>query len=202
MTRTLIVSLLAGLALAPAAHAGDEPVKTKAKEITVSGRLGYARTFTTPQQLSPREEQLFDEEGEGEGESEGDDQRQVPAPAGPDEPPTPEALDVARAAAAGDEYTLFRSTAVLSGSPAKATGEPTVANDRNSLLYTGNAHAAVSSDNGMAWLALHPADKPTTPSTTRASAATRSPMRWIAARTHSCSGCDSSASTAPLATSL
>jgi hypothetical protein len=162
MTRTLIVSLLAGLALSPAARAGDEPVKTKAKEVTFSGHLGYARTFSTPQQLSPRERRLFDEEGEGEGESEGDDQRQAPAPAGPNEPPTPEPLDVglaARAATAGDEYTLFRSTAVQSGSPAIATGEPTVANDRNSLLYTGNKHAAVSSDNGMTWLALHPADK-------------------------------------------
>jgi hypothetical protein len=38
------------------------------------------------------------------------------------------------------------------------TGEPSVANDRNMLLFTGNAHAAVSSDNGITWQYINPAD--------------------------------------------
>ena len=36
-------------------------------------------------------------------------------------------------------------------------GEPTVANDRNGLLYTGNFHAALSDDNGLSWSFLNPA---------------------------------------------
>jgi len=47
-------------------------------------------------------------------------------------------------------------------------------------LYTATAHAAVSSDNGLSWLALHPRQD-LLPQYDKASAATRSPTRSIAA---------------------
>ena len=57
-----------------------------------------------------------------------------------------------------EEYVLFRSRRVAMGvGVTSATGEPSVANDRNSLLFTGNFHAAVSADNGLSWQSLSPA---------------------------------------------
>jgi hypothetical protein len=89
--------------------------------------------------------------------------RQVPAPDGPPVPPTPDdtlaALTGAHIAAA-DDYTLFRAVNVTpgAGNP-RATGEPSVANAGNSVLYTGNKYAAVSTDDGLTWTGLNPFDK-------------------------------------------
>jgi CARDB len=69
----------------------------------------------------------------------------------------------ARLAAAND-FTLFRSIPVAQGTGVtSATGEPSVANDRNGLLFTGNFHAALSGDNGLTWRFLNPAAQFTGP---------------------------------------
>ena len=63
----------------------------------------------------------------------------------------------ARAAAAND-FELWRSQPVAQGAGITGTvAEPTVANDRNGLLFTGNWHAATSGDNGLTWQYLNPA---------------------------------------------
>ena len=60
----------------------------------------------------------------------------------------------ARTLAAGD-FTVFRNTVVghgtLDGTATSNVAEPTVANDRNALLYTANWYAKVSADNGLTW---------------------------------------------------
>ena len=59
---------------------------------------------------------------------------------------------------AADDFELFRNQPVAQGAGVTLTiGEPTVANDRNGLLYTGNFHAALSDDNGLSWSYLNPA---------------------------------------------
>ena len=63
-----------------------------------------------------------------------------------------------RTTAAADDFELFRNQPVAQGLGITGTiGEPTVANDRNGLLYTGNWHAALSGDNGLSWSFLNPA---------------------------------------------
>jgi CARDB len=58
---------------------------------------------------------------------------------------------------AADDFTVFRSVPVAQGTGVtSATGEPSVANDRNALLFTGNWHAAISGDNGLSWSFLNP----------------------------------------------
>lgn len=140
--------------------AQDQPGRARPRSVRTHGRLGYARVFSSPQRLPSRlREELdrdFDEEVNPEGPA-----RHGPAPAGPSTPPTPDATDAAtiRAAALPTDYQLFRSRSVAQGTGiTTATGEPTVANDRNGLLFTGNTHAAVSADNGLSWQYLNPAD--------------------------------------------
>lgn len=61
-------------------------------------------------------------------------------------------------AAAADDFALWRNQPVAQASGVTATvAEPTVANDRNAILYTGNWHAALSGDNGLTWSYLNPA---------------------------------------------
>ena len=67
--------------------------------------------------------------------------------------------------AAGD-FRVFRRTAVISGvgvTPAgtvvstSSTNEPTIANDRDGILFTGNWYAAWSEDAGISWKYIDPA---------------------------------------------
>jgi hypothetical protein len=62
----------------------------------------------------------------------------------------------ARAASAGD-FTLWRNqpTTVTSGI-GNTYSEPSWANDRNGILYTGNWGAALSADNGINWSYVNP----------------------------------------------
>ncbi len=71
---------------------------------------------------------------------------------------------VQRANAAGD-FDVFRRTAVISGTAAtpagtvvntSSTNEPTVANDRDGILFTGNWYAAWSEDEGTSWKYISP----------------------------------------------
>jgi hypothetical protein len=150
------------------------------------GQLGYGRLFPVEQPL-PRAlfrslQRRFRSINPGEGERSGD---AAPGPAtaptadtagdGPldsrrrSDPPNPPApkpggrvgiLGAPRPAGskAADDFTLFRSTPVAQGTGiTTATGEPSVANDRNAVLFTGNFHAAVSGDNGLSWSYLNPA---------------------------------------------
>ncbi len=172
MTRTLAASLLATLAIltatAPAdakpiagAHRSADAVvavaTARGHSVKVRGRLGYGRTYTTAHKIPKKLRVRFRREAEGEAEEEGSGERRVTVPRPPAVPPTLDAGG-ARLAAAND-FQLFRSTLVASGAGVtSATGEPTVANDRNSLLYTGNQHAAVSADNGETWRAIVPSD--------------------------------------------
>ena len=57
--------------------------------------------------------------------------------------------------AAGD-FTVFRNTEVLQGTNTSRIGEPIAANNRNVILYSGNWHAAVSTDNGQTWGFIDP----------------------------------------------
>lgn len=101
-----------------------------------------------------------------------DEPRRGVAPPDPRRPPTqsvPGATSsggpVARASAAND-LEIFRSRRVIRGADSAAesgftsrVGEPTVAGDRDTLLFTGNWNAAVSSDNGINWQFLDPANQ-------------------------------------------
>lgn len=62
------------------------------------------------------------------------------------------AKHVGQAAAArnsGTDFTLFRNQDVPTGGSGSVKGEPSVGNDRNGILFTGNKYATVSSDNGI-----------------------------------------------------
>ncbi len=52
-------------------------------------------------------------------------------------------------AASGTDFTFFRNQDVPTGSNGSIKGEPSVGNDRNVILFTGNKYAAVSTDNGI-----------------------------------------------------
>jgi hypothetical protein len=167
------------------AHASQSR-QARAKRIQTRGRLGYARVFKRQQPVRGRQlRRLL--RGYQNANPPGR-QRPGTVPAGPRTPLTPRAfidppLDavgrsdaphprapepsaaaataapVARAAAAPNDYVLFRSQPVAQGAGVTfTTGEPTVANDRNALLFTGNIHAAVSEDNGITWQYVDPTD--------------------------------------------
>lgn len=65
------------------------------------------------------------------------------------------------AADSSTTYRAFRNT-VVATSRGNVRGEPTVTNDRYAILYTANRLAAISSDNGMTFQYLDPADVWTT----------------------------------------
>ena len=142
----------------------QEPRRMRAKTVRLRGRLGYARAFSAPQPLSPRALRRLEKQFRGVNPPAPPlPGPPAPPPAKPPSPDPPSAaaaarVPIARAAAAND-YVLFRSRRVAMGAGVtSATGEPSVANDRNSLLFTGNFHAAVSPDNGLSWQALDPSD--------------------------------------------
>ena len=58
--------------------------------------------------------------------------------------------------AAAASFEIFRNEEVLQGTNTSRIGEPTAANDRNVILYTGNWHAALSLDNGINWSFVDP----------------------------------------------
>jgi hypothetical protein len=166
--------------------AGRGAVRMRARRIMrLRGTLRYGRLFSTqrplPLALRRRLERTFHLVNPGAGQNR-QTTRPVPGPRGPQStegsfdfprqapdphpgPPRPGGAaalapraPVARAAAAND-FELFRSQRVAAGAGVTSlTGEPSVANDRNMLLFTGNNHAAVSSDNGITWQYINPAD--------------------------------------------
>jgi hypothetical protein len=153
----LLTAMLAALVWALPARA--DGTKLKSSVTTIHAQVGFGKTTATPVKVTP--EQIREENDEDE-EAKAPHVTQVPAPDGPPVPPTPDdtlaALTGAHIAAA-DDYVLLRAINITpgAGNPL-ATGEPTVANARDSLLYTGNKYAAVSADNGLTWQGLNPFD--------------------------------------------
>ena len=89
-----------------------------------------------------------------------------PDPREPNFPGTTRSRGPRARAAAANDLDIFRSRRVIRGSDSAAengftsnVGEPTVAGDRDTLLFTGNWNAAVSSDNGLNWGFLDPANQ-------------------------------------------
>ena len=58
--------------------------------------------------------------------------------------------------AAGTDLVLFRNQEIFTSGFRGTTGEPSVGNDRNSILFTGNWYTAFSSNNGISWDSLDP----------------------------------------------
>ncbi|HVE68224.1 MAG TPA: CARDB domain-containing protein [Solirubrobacteraceae bacterium] len=90
------------------------------------------------------------------------------APPDPRRPaqPGPTTIAPRAGASAANDLEIFRSRRVIRGADSAAesgftsqVGEPTVAGDRDTLLFTGNWNAAVSQDNGINWRFLDPANQ-------------------------------------------
>ena len=58
--------------------------------------------------------------------------------------------------AGSTDLVLFRNQEISSTALTGTTGEPSVGNDRNSILFTGNWYTAFSGDNGLNWGSLDP----------------------------------------------
>ena len=77
-------------------------------------------------------------------------------------PIVPRLARVSAHAAAADDFEAFRNQPVVQGSDSATnaitleTGEPSVANDRDTILFTGNKYAAVSTDDGLHWTWINP----------------------------------------------
>lgn len=152
---------------APPAHAAD--VVERGQAFRVGGEFGFGRVFAHPQPLPPELRGERDERFSEANPSppEGAPTRPAGGPKHPATDDTPPGASAAAAraartstarAAAADDFELWRNQPVAQGAGVTATiGEPTVANDRNAVLYTGNWHAAVSGDDGLTWSYLNPA---------------------------------------------
>ena len=113
-------------------------------------------------------------------------------------PRAPTARSLGASQLAIGDFTIFRDTVVAhgttDGTATSNVGEPTVANDRNGLLFTGNWYAKVSGDNGLTWRRnLAPStvfdSLPQTPELSGGcSAAIRSPTRSTTTADRWCSG--------------
>jgi hypothetical protein len=173
------VALLALLFGASAAFAAGPPARSsqgatdKGRAVHVAGKRGFGALFRRQQRVGESEEE------QEEILSGANPDKSEPAPPRPplgprtnvvgDSPFDPQldsrrrsdkpfGVPAPRSVAAADDFELFRNQPVAQGSGVTATvGEPTVANDRNAILYTGNWHAAVSGDDGMTWSYLNPA---------------------------------------------
>ncbi len=164
------------------------PVRVGSRAARVRGRHGYARAFRTPrripaavwnrlqrgfknvnpatdlrpglvpaaprtlQSLTPLRDALLDRFRRSD----------------PPNPPAPlragsgasAAADPAARAAASTDLEIYRSTPVARGTNiTMSTGEPSVANDRDAILFTGNRHAAISGDHGLSWSYLDPGSR-------------------------------------------
>ncbi len=71
---------------------------------------------------------------------------------------TPQATtSAAQVASSGTDFTIWRNMPLTPGSGnTLIVSEPTVANDRNGILVTGNKFAAISGDNGITWSYVDP----------------------------------------------
>jgi CARDB len=166
----------------PEARTAQAPRQMAGQTVKIRGRLASGRTFRRPQRMPEALRRELERRFSQEVNPPGTDTPAGGDGPGPQEPATTDATsDGPRrshaghrraprnarerfaprprvAAAAADDYVLFRSAPVAQGTGiTTATGEPTVANDRNGLLFTGNTHAAVSGDNGITWSYLNPA---------------------------------------------
>ena len=133
------------------------------------GTLSKVPLRLTPKELAEHQEDTSDED---------ENARRVPTPVGvvpgpsrtasgdPTAQPSVFAPLVANplaGAAAATDFTVWRSQPTGAGSA--TVSEPSWANDRNAILYTGNWGAAVSPDNGMTWSFVSPGNlQPTVPS--------------------------------------